>query len=126
MPLIFQMREGLMLARFYGALTAEDFWRLDQLAREADSRLEANPDRILDISDADWGLVESELVRNMAAIREKEPMKNHVKAAIVAPKPEQYGIARMFQALNQNPAVEVQIFTDAPGAYEWLGRVQPG
>jgi len=126
MPLIFQMREGLMLARFYGAVTAEDFWRLDQLAREADSRLEANPDRILDISDADWGLVESELVRNMAAIREKEPMKNHVKAAIVAPKPEQYGIARMFQALNQNPAVEVQIFTDAPGAYEWLGRVQPG
>ena len=120
------MREGLMLARFYGAVTAEDFWRLDQLAREADSRLEANPDRILDISDADWGLVESELVRNMAAIREKEPMKNHVKAAIVAPKPEQYGIARMFQALNQNPAVEVQIFTDAPGAYEWLGRVQPG
>ena len=126
MPLIFQMREGLMLARFYGAVTAEDFWRLDQLAREADSRLEANPDRILDITDADWGLVESELVRNMAAIREKEPMKNHVKAAIVAPKPEQYGIARMFQALNQNPAVEVQIFTDAPGAYEWLGRVQPG
>jgi NAD(P)H-flavin reductase len=125
MPLIFNLREGLMETKLHGAVTAEDLLRLDQLAREADSRLEASPNRILDISDATWGLVNSELVRSMAAIREREPMKNHVKAAIVAPKPEQYGIARMFQALDENPALEIQIFKDAPSAYEWLGRKQP-
>jgi len=125
MPLIFNLREGLMETKLHGAVTAEDLLRLDQLAREADSRLEASPNRILDISDATWGLVNSELVRSMAAIREREPMKNNVKAAIVAPKAEQYGIARMFQALDENPALEIQIFKDASSAYEWLGRKQP-
>jgi len=119
------MREGLMEASFHGAITANDFWRLDQLSREADARLEASPDRILDISDATFELVEAELVRGMAVIREKEPLKNNVKAAIVAPKPEQYGMARMFQALNHNPALDIRIFTDAPSGYEWLGRKPP-
>jgi hypothetical protein len=119
------MREGLMEARLHGDVTAEDFWQLDQFAREADSRLEASPDRILDISDGNWAQIQSELVRVIAVIREKEPLKNKVKAAIVAPKLEQYGIARMFQTLNQNPALEINIFKDAPSAYGWLGREQP-
>ena len=125
MPLHFQMREGLMEARFDGAITAKDFWRLDQLSREADAQLPASPDRILDISDATFELVEAELVRGIAVVREKEPLKNNVKAAFVAPKPEQFGMARMYQALNQNPALDIRIFKDAPSAYEWLGRKPP-
>jgi hypothetical protein len=38
----------------------------------------------------------------------------------------QYGIARMFQSLNNNPWITIQIFEDRPSAMKWLDEVEAG
>lgn len=64
----------------------------------------------------------------VASIRRAAPLKNAVKSAIVAPQPIQYGFARMFQTLNDNPRINLQVFSDRASAMEWLvaGRPQAG
>jgi hypothetical protein len=57
----------------------------------------------------------------VASRRRKAPLKNKVKSAIVAPRLDQFGFARMFATLNDNPNIEIQIFNDRDRALEWLG-----
>jgi len=47
-------------------------------------------------------------------------LKNYIKSAIVANNPSQFGFARMFQTLNDNPQIEIRIFPAAESAMEWL------
>lgn len=48
------------------------------------------------------------------------PLKNRVKSAIVAQRPVDYGMARMFEMLIQNPQIEVRVFRDGESARQWL------
>ena len=122
MALTFEIRDGLMEIKFHGDVLADDFLRLVDLMQAAESRLEVSPDRILDFSESSFmHLATFELI-NFATRRNYALLKNEVKAAIIAPKPEQYGHARLVQTYNQNPKIKVRVFNDAASAYEWLGR----
>jgi hypothetical protein len=122
MALTFQIRDGLIELTFRGDIMAKDIVQAVVLVRDAEAELDVSPDRISDLSDTNLGRLETEDVREFAHQRNTVPMKNKVKSAIIAPKPEQFGLARLFQAHNENPMVEVQVFRDATSAYDWLGR----
>jgi hypothetical protein len=122
MPLSFKIRDGLIEITFRGNITAKDIVQAVVLVRDAEAELAVAPDRISDLSDTNLSGLEAEDVREFAHQRNAVPMKNKVKSAIIASKPEQFGLARLFQAHNENPMVEVQVFRDATSAYEWLGR----
>ena len=124
MPLSFKIRDGLIEITFRGDIMAKDIVQAVVLVRDAEAELEVSPDRISDLSDTNLGRLEAEDVREFAHQRNGVPTKNKVKSAIIAPKPEQFGLARLFQAHNENPLVEVRVFRDAATAYEWLGRGQ--
>jgi hypothetical protein len=122
MALSFQIREGLIEITFRGDIMAKDIVQAAVLVREAEAELAVAPDRISDLSDTNLSRLEAEDVREFAHQRNSVSMKNKVKSAIIAPKPEQFGLARLFQAHSENPMMEVQVFRDAASAYAWLGR----
>jgi len=43
-----------------------------------------------------------------------------IRSALVADKPIQFGFARMFQMLNDNPRVQIRIFGNLEEAQQWL------
>ena len=59
-------------------------------------------------------------VHQLTASRRTVKLFNMVRAGLVAKSPVQYGIARMFQALNVQPQTEVGVFNDAESALKWI------
>ena len=88
-------------------------WKLEE-------SLATSPDRLTDLSQADGSLMSFMTVEDYAAKRRVAPLKNHVKSAIVTATQLQYGLARMFQTLNDNPMIEIKLFDDRAKAIEWL------
>ena len=43
-----------------------------------------------------------------------------IKSALVANRPVQFGFARMFQMLNDNPRIHIRIFGNLQEAQQWL------
>jgi len=101
---------------------ADDFLQALRVVEELESRLPVTPDRITDITDGDFSELHSQQLVAVAERRKNAPLKNKIKSAIVAPKPDQYGLARMFAGFNQNSDITIMIFKDSTSAYEWLGR----
>jgi hypothetical protein len=52
--------------------------------------------------------------------RRTQRFANSIKSAVVASHPVQVGFARMYQTLNTNPQVEIQIFATLAEAEAWL------
>jgi hypothetical protein len=125
MPIIPEMRDGLLEALFQGDIDMEDFESYAQRLQEIEGRLAVTPDRLTDLSAGNLEQVDADRLRRFAVSRTTATLKNKIKSAIIAPKPDQYGLARMFQTHNENPLIEIQVFRAAPAAYAWLGRQLP-
>jgi len=117
-----QLCDGLLHTTLQGRITTEDFRQALEINRDIETRLEITPDRITDLSAADASGLNTSQVMDIAIARRQARLKNKVKSAFVAPKPEQFGLARVFQTYNDNPAIEIMVFKDAASAYKWLGR----
>jgi len=66
-------------------------------------------------------------VRALADRRRAATFPNPFKSAIVGRVPAQAGMARMFQTLNDNPQITIEVFDDEAAALEWLrGEGQAG
>ena len=122
MPINVQMRDGLAEIVFHGDIAVDDFLVPAKFFREVEVRLEFTPDRVTDLSDANLTSLDAEFIRRLASGRAGVLYKNKVKSAVIAPKPDQYGLARMYQACNENSAIETRLFREPASAYEWLGR----
>ena len=107
---------------FHDKVTAEDIWRAVYLLCDLESRSEVTADRVSNLSRADFGPFSADQLRKLANARKDAPLRNRVKSAIIAPKPDQFGLARKFQMHNANPSMEIRIFKDSASAYEWIGR----
>jgi hypothetical protein len=105
---------------FQGRITFQDFEDIANESEKVEAQYSVSPDRILDFSLSDGLDLPSSALEVYADRRRKAPLKNHIKSAVVAPSPLFYGLSRMFQALNDNPQITVQIFTDKNRALEWL------
>jgi hypothetical protein len=121
MSINIQMREGVIEAVFHGEVTGNDLRQLLETLHDLESRLEVTPDRISDLSDGGVEELRSADLVAFAESRGVAKLKNKVKSAIIAPGSTQYGLARMFSANNENPAIDIKIFKDSASAYNWIG-----
>ena len=121
MPIIIQMRDGVIEAAFRGNIAVEDFQQLKVTLQDLESRLEVTPDRISDLSEASFSELRASDLVAFAENRGVAKLKNKIKSAIIAPKPVQYGLTRVFMTRNQNPAIEIMVFKDSTSAYNWIG-----
>lgn len=115
------IRDGIIFAQGSGTITALD---LDQLADEVaklEEELPKSPHRLTDASEITRLDLDYRKMEAVASRRRKAPLKNKVKSAFVTPRLDQFGFARMFATLNDNPKIEIQIFDDRDKALKWLG-----
>ena len=106
-------------ARLFGVL---DRVGLDAVTQEVE-RLEdagALKDRLTDLTAVDRIDVGFEEVFALAQRRAHRRVASPIKSALVVNRPVQFGFARMFQMLNDNPRIQIRIFGTVEEAAQWL------
>jgi hypothetical protein len=95
---------------------------LDAVMREIE-RLEDQgllQDRLTDLTALERIDVGFEEVFALAVKRAERRITAPVRSALVANRPVQFGFARMFQMLNDNPRIQIRIFGNLEEARQWL------
>jgi hypothetical protein len=106
-------------ARLFGVLDRAD---LNAVTREVE-RLEDEgtmKDRLTDLTSVDRIDVGFEEVFALAQKRAHRVVTTPIRSALVATRPVQFGFARMFQMLNDNPRIQIRIFGSLQEAQQWL------
>ncbi len=119
-----KIENGIVDVKFHGTFTSIDLERLADEAEKIEAEFEVTPDRIVDLSPTEAMDLEYKVMEDFAGRRRRAPLKNRVKSAIVAARPMQYGFALMFQSINDNPKIKLQIFTDREKALRWLNLLK--
>ena len=119
MPFEFVDQGGYYSARMFGVLDLKD---LDALTAEVERLEDAGilGDRLIDLTALERIDVGFEEVFAVALKRAQRPIPAPIRSALVACKPVQFGFARMFQMLNDNPRIQIRIFGNLPEAEQWL------
>jgi len=122
MPYEIRFAGELMTIRFIGAVTAHDLRTLLGEIEAIEAAHPLAPHRISDLSECDTADLSFPLMEELAARRRATVLRNSVKSAIIAPSPVQFGYSRMFQSLNDNPRIVLEVFRERPAAESWLGN----
>jgi hypothetical protein len=127
MPFQLSTNDGLIRIRLYDVLSPGDLIGLADAVLAAEAGPVA-PDRVTDMSGVRRFEVGYADFFSIAARRRGSQLPNTIKSAIVVGNPTQFGMARMFQTLNDHPQVTVEIFDDEAAALRWLATPddQPG
>lgn len=120
-PMPFEIRdEGKYhSARLFGVLDRAD---LNAMTTEVERLEDAGVliDRITDLTSLERIDVGFEEVFAVAQRRAERKVAAPIKSALVANRPVQFGFARMFQMLNDNPRILIRIFGSLQEAEQWL------
>lgn len=114
--------DGIVYMTLSGRISRDDLVRIVRQMAELESQSEKSPHRLTDLTGVEGLDFEAGAIMDIAFVRRKAPLKNKVSSAIVAPTSLLYGYARIFQTLNDNPAVTLQIFPDKKSALAWLKK----
>ena len=122
-----RMEGPLLRMRFVGALTRADLCGLAEEMLACEAHLPVTPSRLTSLADVthvEVGFSEMlDFVERRRVVGPRQP----IRSALVVAEAEavQFGIARMFQTLNDHPLVTVRIFRDEASALAWLGEEDP-
>lgn len=119
-----QEEGNVLRAEFSGALSGSE---LHAFLDEVDAQLgprDSWPHNLLDLRRVDLSSLGFGDVMSIAKRRESITPPNAIRTAILADSPTLIGFARMFQSLNHNPNITIQVFSDLAAAETWL-RPQP-
>ena len=106
-------------ARLFGVLDRADLNALmEEVERLEDQGLLA--DRLTDLTALERIDVGFEEVFALAMKRGERKVLTPIRSALVANRPVQFGFARMFQMLNDNPRIQIRIFGKLEEAQQWL------
>ena len=119
MPFEFRDEGNYYYARLSGSL---DRAELNALTQEVERLEDAGVmlDRITDLTSLERIDVGFEEVFAVAQRRADRKVTVPIKSALVANRPVQFGFARMFQMLNDNPRIQIRIFGNLEEAQQWL------
>lgn len=124
MPLEITTNGPWLRIRAWGRLSNDELVALAREAVRIESEHERVPHRLTDMR----MILDPEInfagVRDFAAHRLRQTFPNAFKSAIVAADLAHYGLARMYQTLNDHPQVTIAIFPDVESAEAWLA--EPG
>jgi len=123
MPFELTTRDGILFARVFGVFTAAD---LTHLATEAEIAEASHPfalDRITDLTAVERFEMGFQEIYFFAIRRSAQRFSRVVKSAIVVREPVQFGMARMYEALNENPQIRLRIVRGVPDANEWFAEI---
>ncbi|HXT71901.1 MAG TPA: hypothetical protein VN700_19260 [Vicinamibacterales bacterium] len=120
MPIELTRQPGFVRLDFRGEVTNTELNEcLAEL--EAIERSEPTaPNRLADLTRMLARTAPLESIRELAARRRTAVLANPIKTAILTATPAALGFGRMFQTLNDNPAITIRIFESEADAVRWL------
>jgi hypothetical protein len=120
MPYRYSLDGPYIRVWFTGVLTGRDLREVADELRPHESELGHVPDRLVDMSDVVTTGATFELAILAARVRGVQRFPNTFRSALVSPKVEVAGFARIFRALNRNPQITVEVFERVADAEAWL------
>jgi hypothetical protein len=113
--------DGILIhATFSNVLTPADLIEVMRFILDVERRLARAPNRLADLGPSTTLAIAFGDIANLALLRDTTPPANSIRTAVVFHSAVQQGYARMFQTVNDNPLVTVQLFTDTGAARAWL------
>jgi hypothetical protein len=109
-----------VLLTLTGELTEQDLRGFAAAADEIEGARDPVPHRITDMTGVTDFKIAYPDVQALAKHRRMRIFPNAFKSAIVVAGPTQFGMARMFQTLNDNPQIKIEIFNDHASALAWI------
>lgn len=113
------VQDGVMWVALTGRVTSDDLRSLADEAKKHEQG-EAVPHRITDLTGISHMDFPHGEVFALAQKRRALTFPNRFKSAIIASQPLQVGYARMFQTLNDNPHIDIRVFSDEHSASQWI------
>ena len=126
MPFKLTTPGAILFARIYGVFTAPELNHLADEAEIAEASHSISLDRITDLTAVERFEVGFREIYYFAIRRSVQRFSRIVKSAIVVRDPVQYGMARIYEELNENPQIDVRVLRSAREATEWfMERQEP-
>ena len=118
----FQIQVDAQIIRIFltGYVTKTEMSELTGETALLDAKFGKAFDRLTDLSAMEKSDSDYETISALGKERQARTFQNKFRSAIVAPNTLDYGCARMFQTLSQNPQVDRQIFKTMVEAELWL------
>ncbi len=124
MPYRCELIDSVIHLELQGTVSGEELAAAFNEIEETEARLGRMPNRITYMA----GLLQTDLdyrvMDGLVMRRRQKQFPNSFRTALVAPNPISYGFARMFQSLNNNPQIEIRIFSDERAALAWVADSQ--
>jgi hypothetical protein len=114
------VESGLIQVTLSGVVTGDDLRQIGDAAAEIEAKSSPITPRITDLTAVTELKIGYGEVQELAARRRVIQFPNSFKSAILVSSPSQLGMARMFQTLNDNPQITIEIFTDRASALAWV------
>jgi hypothetical protein len=120
MPYQLRLEDGILKLAFFDVVTNQDLVRLLGEVSTLEATRDVMPHRLADLRSVERLDVDFPGIFDLAQARRRLSFPNSFKTAIVATAPVHFGIARMFQTLNDHPQISVSIFGNVEDALKWL------
>lgn len=120
MPYRYSLEGPYLRVWFSGVLAGRDLREVADELRAHESALGHVPDRLVDMTDVVSTGATFELAILAARVRGVQRFPNAFRSALVSPRVEVAGFARIFRALNRNPQIHVEVFERVADAEAWL------
>lgn len=120
MPFTLQEEDGVLRVTINGNVLAAE---LHDLLTAMESFVVARahwPDNLVDLRGIDLASLGFTDILGLAKRREALKPPNAFRTAMVADSPIVLGFARMFQSVNHNPAITLELFQTLEAAEAWL------
>jgi len=114
----------LMLINLSGSVDNADFEELARRVREVEVTRPRTPHRLTDISLLTEIHLTFQSMSDRIHLRKNIVFPNEFKSAIFAPEPLHFGVARMFQAINNHHQIDIQVFRELDHARNWVASTE--
>ena len=120
MPFELTTPDAILFARVFGVFTAPELNHLAWEAEIAEASHTVSLDRITDLTAVERFEVGLREIYYFAVRRSKQRFSRVVKSAIIVRESRQHGIARVYEAVNENPQIQIRILRSLTEAKAWF------
>jgi hypothetical protein len=122
MPYSYEEVRGVLRVTLKGALTSEELHNFITEMEELLQKRKKWPDNLLDLRTVELKKLGFTDMMSFAKRRESVVPPHAIRTALVAESPVITGFARMFQSMNNNPKITVEVFPTLAAADAWLAK----
>ena len=118
-------RDGIVHIVYSGTVIQQDIEDPVSILEELEAKTERAPNRLVDLTRVTRLDVGFNDVLTFANRRRAQRFRSPFKIAALTYDPVTTGFAQMYQALNDNPQITIEVFSDRDEALRWLTESGP-